>query len=139
MRLQRDSNPWHPLYRLSYEASMKAGINWTRTWPDLIFPSAFRTFPKIVFVIFTHFCAIFILFFSLNEFDIRFSPVFFHHMTKSTSGRWSSPLNFKNYSLQWRIIEAGTHLICCYEQQKKIACEMLTRRRWTQYNKITTT
>ena len=29
------------------------------------------------------------------EFQIRFSPVFFHHMTKSTSDRWSSPLNKK--------------------------------------------
>ena len=27
-----------------------------------------------------------------NEFQIRFSPVFFHRMTKSTSDRWSSPL-----------------------------------------------
>ena len=29
------------------------------------------------------------------EFQIRFSLVFFHHMTKSTSDRWSTPLNKK--------------------------------------------
>ena len=43
------------------------------------------------FVIFTHFCDVF-----LNEFEIRFSPVFFHYITKITFGPLKYP--YKNWS-----------------------------------------
>ena len=43
------------------------------------------------------FVILFLIF--LNEFEIRFSLVFFHHMRKSTSDRWSTQSNFQSNSV----------------------------------------
>ena len=55
---------------------------------QVIFSGAFRTFAKIVFVIFTYFCVCFWL---LKKWVWDWlSPVFFYHMKKSSSDRWNT-------------------------------------------------